>query len=840
MKGGKAGAAVGAVLWAVWTGVWAQTPAEAPQAPRPAPVTTLRIDPRMIAEASEAWDIIGNAANPIWPGWNASPTPILFYLPGVQDVLINHPAPPAGFAPYTGPLRFPGGRIVVKEGPTLMEWDGQNTAIEVGGIETLVLADTQSNLRVQIGGLLEDPRPVAEKMKDLTFPRLATDPYDQLCMIVHEAFHVFQASAAPDKVANEMLLVHYPVLSAENNAGFAQEGAALAEALRAQDPATFRRAVVRWVALRSSRRAKLSQEAIEYEDGVEFLEGLAKYTEYRLLQVLETRTPRADLWWVQGFEGYGNLGALRGRLLDQMVQHMRGEASVNNDPYGTAPLRMRLYYSGMALAAVLDRLSPDWKRAILKPEVSLTDLVREGAGASQAELEAALKEARADKDYPALLEAKNRLAREGRMEIDGMLARIERGEGTGILLDYGELPSLEVAMAFTPFGIRVVDGDRTIYTMVPVQVRFADKTVVAQTEPSPLLQDKKARRVQFRLSKSVSPQEVESALGSEGRLGQEIAGLTLDLPGMTLRAANATLRWEGKDLRITLRPAGKAGAVSPSGAASEAGEPGLRVDVAAPLAGDRGAYEKEVLSALADVAAVFRSAGLELPAGQRIIEAVTVFEGPGEARAHLAKEFGAPVESIPETFSGTVIDTGLFVVSREAYRRIWETLYPDWPWTDETYHQLLVHELTHRAHEMLVLAQFGSADAMGPTWFFEGFAVFCAGQFEDSRPLMSRAEIEAQVGPGQTPKVSYPLYGRLVRSLVAEYGIKTLITRAAEPGFPGNLWVGPGGKSPDKHGTPKTQKACAWERQEERLVSDGSRLPTRPTTVPRGGRQVDG
>ena len=61
-----------------------------------APAVTLQIDPQLIAEAAEVWALIAAQENAIWPGWNASETPILFYLPDKQDVLINHPRPPAG------------------------------------------------------------------------------------------------------------------------------------------------------------------------------------------------------------------------------------------------------------------------------------------------------------------------------------------------------------------------------------------------------------------------------------------------------------------------------------------------------------------------------------------------------------------------------------------------------------------------------------------------------------------------------------------------------------------------------------------------------------------------
>ena len=94
----------------------------------------LLIDPRLIAEAAEVWSCIASADNEVWPGWDASDTPLLFYLPGRQDVLINHPRPPADFSPYNGPVHFPGGDIHVRTGRTLFDFDGQNTSTSIKGV----------------------------------------------------------------------------------------------------------------------------------------------------------------------------------------------------------------------------------------------------------------------------------------------------------------------------------------------------------------------------------------------------------------------------------------------------------------------------------------------------------------------------------------------------------------------------------------------------------------------------------------------------------------------------------------------------------------------------------
>jgi len=214
----------------------------------------------------------------------------------------------------------------------------------------------------------------------------------------------------------------------------------------------------------------------------------------------------------------------------------------------------------------------------------------------------------------------------------------------------------------------------------------------------------------------------------------------------------------------------------------------LRLDLPTALESQRDAYRADIAAALERVGGFFHTAGFDL-AGDALVDSAVVFESTARARESLATLDGIPVATVPVTFSGTVEGRRLFLVSREAYRENWQALYSDWSWTDVTYRQLVVHELTHRAHEVVATSRYGSAEAMGPVWFFEGLAVACAGQFDDGQPLMTRTEIENAVGSGRMPPVSYPLYGRIVRALAREYGWQALIEGASRPGFPDALWA---------------------------------------------------
>ena len=133
-----------------------------------------------------------------------------------------------------------------------------------------------------------------------------------------------------------------------------------------------------------------------------------------------------------------------------------------------------------------------------------------------------------------------------------MLKEIEGDPGVGLIVDYSGLGSPKLAMSFTPFGITVVDGERTIFTQVPVKIAFGQEGEVAQKVVAPLLRDTGRRLVRFRLPHGATRAEVEKALGSAQTSGGTVANLALDLPGATVKAAKAQIRWRGEDLIIVL------------------------------------------------------------------------------------------------------------------------------------------------------------------------------------------------------------------------------------------------------------------------------------------------
>jgi len=513
----------------------------------------LRIDPLMLAEAAEVFTVIARDDNPVWPGWNARSTPILFYLPGVQDALVNHPRPPAGFTRVKCELLPAGWTLDLRDGTTTLALDGQNTSIEVEGLQTLVVADPLSNLRPQLEVLLNDLRPTAERMKELTPERLGGDVYDELAMIVHEAFHVHQAKARPNKAAGERLLLQYPWLAAEVNAGFALEGQLLTRALQEKDEEQVFAAALEWLAVRKERRTKLPAAAIAYEDGTEFNEGLAKYTEWKLSTVLEGHASGEALRWRRGFHGYADLAPWRAKLLQQLGGNCSGETIVNGDPYGSGGLRFRLYYTGMAIGVMLERLGmDDWRARIFEPATTLTGLVEEVLAPSASDLADALARARVSGNWDKLLATKKEFEHAGQAAAVAAAEAIVKSASL-FTLDFSKVDD-SLGLGYTPFGLTRVDAERTIYGQIPMSCELGDAASFQQESTSPILVDTKRKTLQFALGAPLDSAALARLLGKPALPSEVLSALDLALPGVKVHARKALVRSEGGGVVLELRP----------------------------------------------------------------------------------------------------------------------------------------------------------------------------------------------------------------------------------------------------------------------------------------------
>jgi hypothetical protein len=257
--------------------------------------------------------------------------------------------------------------------------------------------------------------------------------------------------------------------------------------------------------------------------------------------------------WVQGFQGYADLGPQREALVRQLRKMMRGEVNVNNDPYGASPLRMRLYYSGMGIAVLLDRLSPNWKQQVFREGATLTDLAIQALRPSDQELTAALAAVRAQPTYAELERQKAQLQRDGEAATSQLLRQVEAGPKSTLVVDYSELGEVKPAMSFTPFGILRVDDDRTIYRLIPITVKVGG-TTIKQLTPAPLLHDRRGKRFVCPLQETVSSERLKELLGGSDAGDRPRKLSRLQIPGVIIDGGFAVIHGHQGRIQIKILP----------------------------------------------------------------------------------------------------------------------------------------------------------------------------------------------------------------------------------------------------------------------------------------------
>jgi hypothetical protein len=127
-----------------------------------------------------------------------------------------------------------------------------------------------------------------------------------------------------------------------------------------------------------------------------------------------------------------------------------------------------------------------------------------------------------------------------------------------------------------------------------------------------------------------------------------------------------------------------------------------------------------------------------------------------------------PGTTLPPTACAALERRVLVSVSPQLY----EQIYPQGK-EDRAFEKLLAHEMAHRLHIRIL---GGDEDAMGPVWFFEGFAIHAAGQFEDTAPDLTRKEIREIVQA--TARGSYKRYAGVIRHVLRYVDLSELVARA--------------------------------------------------------------
>lgn len=287
----------------------------------------------------------------IWPGFGTAPIPFVLFN-DKYEFLLGAEAAPAGWEPVPHSLfaeRPYFRRTAVNPqafaAPVGNGWAGSMTTQTRMNRDIFLLM--RKDLPLGLGKLI----PNAMTEIDAPFFR---------SMVLHETFHAFQASTAPDRFANWRDFyrgqARYPYENAAFKEAWNQEGKLLSQALDEPELAQVQVLVRQFLAVRDQRRTAVNANAdlLRFEREVEWLEGLAKYVEILTYEVAEGASLEALKklgFWQTDF-----------RRLDGAL--------------GEADSDLRFYLSGMAMARLLDRLDPAWKEHALAEGVYLETLLR--------------------------------------------------------------------------------------------------------------------------------------------------------------------------------------------------------------------------------------------------------------------------------------------------------------------------------------------------------------------------------------------------------------------------------------------------------------------------------
>ncbi len=128
---------------------------------------------------------------------------------------------------------------------------------------------------------------------------------------------------------------------------------------------------------------------------------------------------------------------------------------------------------------------------------------------------------------------------------------------------------------------------------------------------------------------------------------------------------------------------------------------------------------------------------------------------------------------LPKTYCAALEKGVLISVSPDLYRE----LFPAGQ-EDSAFEKLLTHEMAHRLHIRILK---GDEDAMGPVWFYEGFALHTASQFEKTAPVMEADAIWEVVGAEE--RGDYRQYATVFRYFLEKTSIHELVERAGKEEF---------------------------------------------------------
>ena len=334
------------------------------------------------ARLSEILNLRTSLGDAVWPGWAQANIPLIVYNEQYA-FLVGYPNPPAGWMkvpsldPRGGPWEevpsdtfegLPYYRTLITdpqktpEGFTVLvgdRWVATFQTREYGEVEFY------RGFRQDLPSFISNLVPVR-----LVWALLMGKTESYIAALEHESFHAYEGILAMDRLtaSEQMYSVeqNYPFDAMEET--WKEEMNVLVQAAQAETNAEAIDLAREFLQMRALRRAGLSAEQVDLERLREWEEGLAKYAELEITRLAGAGNgyhPVDGLSQDKEFKNY------RGQ--QQFWSEQLKETKITQGRSGDT----RFYYSGNALAILLDRLSPGWKPRALPGGENLDQLLQE-------------------------------------------------------------------------------------------------------------------------------------------------------------------------------------------------------------------------------------------------------------------------------------------------------------------------------------------------------------------------------------------------------------------------------------------------------------------------------
>lgn len=293
---------------------------------------------------AEAYRIADQFADRMWPGWSSAPFALLLVTED-REYLVRHPKPDATFkrVGYDSLLRSD---VFVR--PRVFAPDLLATFPIGPGVPTIVMGQPEATKRASAQWVIT---------------------------ALHEHFHQWQMSSPGyfaavdslklsngDKTGMWMINFPFPYQSPPVDDAIAGMAGDLKGLLEVANADTLSALLSEYYSAQQSLRELLSDAEYRYFAFQLWQEGVARYTEYRLAQMV-----------AEGYQPSPEIQALPDYVpLEHVVQSLRDDIYAGiGQPDLAANGRVDLYPLGAATALVLDRVAPDWKSEYLRRRFDL-------------------------------------------------------------------------------------------------------------------------------------------------------------------------------------------------------------------------------------------------------------------------------------------------------------------------------------------------------------------------------------------------------------------------------------------------------------------------------------